>query len=217
MKSGNSIVLAVLLSFLWCAQAVGSNQGLHNPGIRAFHEATELYQAGAYDQAFDKYVNSARWGNKLSQFNIGTMYYNGVGRGRDAARAWAWIRLSAEREYPQLVMAEQEIWQELDETEKRRAERILRSELLPEYGDEVTLPAVRRYMDQRHRSATGSRRGGAAGSNALLVHPRDDVKQSGETYYRDDAWSVDAWLAQERAWFAELMEAGEPIVQFEER
>ncbi len=205
----------ILILLICCQISIATGQSVHNPGVRLFHEATGLYQAEHYSRAFEKYEKSSSWGNKLSQFNIGTMYYNGIGRSQDRARAWAWIALSAERGYPQLVAARQEIRSELDQADRRRAERIYQSELLPAYGDEKVLPRVRRYMDRRYRSATGSRRGGAPGSNSLLIHPRNDLKSSGEVYYDESDWSVDQWLEQERSWFQQLMEDGEPLVQFE--
>jgi len=209
-------ILAVLLLFGVDAWADSKLSQIENPGVRSFNEATALYQEERYRAALEKYRESARWGNKLSQFNIGTMYYNGIGVARDLARSWAWIRLSAEREYPQFVAVEREILAEMNETSRRLGEQILENELLPEYGDAVALPTVRQFMNRRYRAATGSRLGGTSGSNPVLVHPRDGIQSIGDVYYSDTVWQLDRWLESERAWFEEMMESGEPLTEFKE-
>ncbi len=211
-----SAVFFLLLILPVSAVDAGSQSRDYNPGLKAYVEATRHYESGDYDSAYQGYRQSARWGNKLSQFNIGTMYYNGIGVSRDPARAWAWIELSAEREYPQLVHAADEIWRELDDNEQQRAQRIHDEELVPEYADAATLPRTKRFVNRRYRSATGSRLGGVAGSNPLLVQPRDHPQSIGDVYYREDEWRVERWLEQEAAWFEQMMEAGEPVGEFEE-
>lgn len=211
-----SAVFFLLLIVPVSAVDAGSGSRDYNPGLKAYVEATRYYESGDYDSAYQGYRQSARWGNKLSQFNIGTMYYNGIGVSRDPARAWAWIELSAEREYPQLVHAADEIWRELDDSEKQRAQRIHDEELVPEYADAATLPRTKRFVNRRYRSATGSRLGGVAASNPLLVQPRDHQQSIGDVYYREDEWRVERWLEKEAAWFEQMMEAGEPVGEFEE-
>lgn len=212
-------ILLVVLLFVTAPFSLvhaGSGSRDYNPGLEAYVEATRHYEAGDFSNAYQRYQQSARWGNKLSQFNIGTMYYNGIGMARDPARAWAWIELSAEREYPQLVRAASEIWGELDDNARQRAQRILDEELEPEYADAVALPRTQRFVTRRYRSATGSRLGGSAASNPLLVQPRDHPHTVGDVYYREDDWRVERWLEQEAAWFEQMMEAGEPVAEFEE-
>jgi uncharacterized protein len=214
MKIFPAVLLFLLLSFSTVHAGSGSRD--YNPGLKAYVEATRLYESAEYTSAYQRYQQSARWGNKLSQFNIGTMYYNGIGVARDPARSWAWIELSAERSYPQLVQAASEIWGELDDNARQRAKRILEEELKPEYADAVALPRTQRFVNRRYRSATGSRLGGGAASNPLLVQPRDHPHTVGDVYYREDEWRVDRWLEQEAAWFEQMMQAGEPVAEFEE-
>jgi hypothetical protein len=215
MRLSIALVLALFLGSPVSANPVGPAG--QNPGLSLYHEAVRHYQNGNHAQAFEDYEESAHWGNKLSQFNLGTMYYNGVHVSRDPARAWAWVKLAAERGYQQLIDMEQAIWSELDATDRDRAERILERELLPEYGDAAALPRMERFVNRRYRSATGSRLGGVAGSNPVLVQPRDQVQATGDVYYRDDNWRVERWLEQEAAWFDAMMNAGEPVTGFEEQ
>ena len=209
------VALALFLGSIVDANAKGSAG--HNPGLALYHEAVRHYQNNDYSQAFEDYEESAHWGNKLSQFNLGTMYYNGVHVSRDSARAWAWIKLAAERGYPQLVEMEKAIWTELDDTQRARAERVFESELQPEYGDDVALPRMERFVNRRYRSATGSRLGGVAGSNPVFVQPRDQIQSTGDVYYGEDNWRVERWLEQEAAWFNDMMNADEPVTRFEDQ
>jgi len=216
MKTWQTLVMISLL--LWSAQAVLARDMPdpgHNPGMAAYMDATAHYEARRFDAAYDQYIEAAGWGNKLAQFNLGTMHYNGIGAARDVARAWAWIELSAERQYPQLRAAAREVWSELDAVEQSRAQRIYQSELLPKYGDEATLPRAKRYVSRRYRAATGSRLGGS-GSNTLLVQPSDDIQSVGDVYYDEDGWRVERWLEAEKEWFERMMSQGVPIAEFEE-
>jgi len=208
-------LIAVLICPLAGASPTGSAG--HNPGLQLYHEAVRHFQEGDHAQAFEDYEESAHWGNKLSQFNLGTMYYNGTHVSRDPARAWAWIKLAAERGYEQLVDMERAIWEELDAGEQARAQRILDRELLPDYGDASALPRMERFVNRRYRAATGSRLGGVAGSNPVWVQPRDQVQSTGDVYYGEENWRVDRWLEQEAAWFDSMMEAGEPVTRFEDQ
>jgi TPR repeat protein len=210
------LIALVALALLATLSHAGPDTSRHNPGLHAYVEATRLYERAEYSEAYRTYRQSARWGNKLSQFNIGTMYYNGIGVSRDAARAWAWIELSAERGYPQLVNAADEIWRELDEQGRERARRVLTSELQPQYADAVALPRTQRYVNRRYRAATGSRLGGGAPSNPLLIQPRDDHTTIGDVFYDPNAWHLERWLEQEAAWFERMMETGEPVAEFED-
>lgn len=215
MRLSFALVLALFLSSAVSANPTGPAG--QNPGLALYQEAVRHYQNGDHAQSFETYEESAHWGNKLSQFNLGTMYYNGVHVSRDPARAWAWIKLASERGYQQLIEMEQAIWAELDDGQRTRAERILEAELIPVYSDEFALPRMERFVSRRYRSATGSRLGGVAGSNPVFVQPRDQVQSMGDVYYGDDNWRVERWLEQEAAWFDDMMNAGEPVTRFEEQ
>lgn len=215
MRRFTVFLSALLIASVVCAAPTGPAG--QNPGLQLYYEAVRHYENRNHAQAFEDYEESAHWGNKLSQFNLGTMYYNGIHVGRDPARAWAWIKMAAERGYQQLIDMEEAIWDELDDAQRTRAERILERELLPEYGDAVALPRMERFVNRRYRSATGSRLGGVAGSNPVWVQPRDQVQSTGDVYYGEENWRVDRWLEQEAAWFEEMMNAGEPVTQFEDQ
>lgn len=59
----------------------------HTPGYRHYNEAMRSYRAGHYPSAKSRFKVAARWGDKLSQFNLGVMNYQGQGVPADAVRA----------------------------------------------------------------------------------------------------------------------------------
>ncbi len=157
----------------------------HTPGGDFLNEGTRDYRAGNYGRALGNFRRAARWAEKLAQHNIGVMYYHGQGLDQNLPRALAWFRLSAERQYPQMVEMVDHVESELDEEQIARAETILEEELLPEYGDEVAVPRTARRMDRERRRATGSRTGAIG---ALTVIDRSGQTRSGRDFYDDDKW-----------------------------
>lgn len=209
----------VALALLAAAQAPAQvRPQITNPGVEAFFNATAYYERGRYREAHRRYLQSAEWGNKLSQFNLGTMYYNGLGVGPDKPRAWAWVKLSAERDYPQLVAAADEIWRELSQAERAQAQRIYENELIPKYGDGFALPRTAAHMQRRFREATGSRMGGSSSTSTTVQSPDSggNLLTPAEIYYDRDVWKMDRYLEQEEAWFHRMMDTGVPIAEFEE-
>ena len=97
------------------------------------------------------------------------MHLRGEGTDFDPVQAWAWLELSAERGYPSMVEAANELFDLLDEEQRRQARRLLDQELMPEYGDAVAVPRAQVEMDRRRRQSTGSRVGGRAMLGMLRV------------------------------------------------
>lgn len=181
---------------------------LDHPGMRAFYAADSYYRAERYEPALRYYLQASAWGHKASQFNVGAMYFNGHGVDKDRATAWAWFELAAEREYPQMVDVAGNTWAELGEEERRKA--LARLELLrSEYADEITLPRLKRSIDRRNRSATGSRLPGA-GSSPVLVISSQGWTLTADSLYGDRLVEVDGLIAADKAWLNSL---AQPRVQ----
>lgn len=178
-----------------------------NPSLEAYVQASSLYESGQHQLAYEQFMVAARWGNKLAQFNLGTMHQNGHGVSRDPARAWAWVKLASERDYGQLVAIADALYAQLDAGDKARGTRIFNDELKPQLGDAVVLPAVQRYLDRQYRLATGSRLGGT-GSTPLIVQPKDELQSVGDIYYAQDRFKVASWLTEEKRWFEAMTQSG---------
>ncbi len=187
--------MAILYSPYLCAQPMPH---LDNPAQRLYLKADRHYRAGYFDLALYNFRKSAAWGNKISQYNVGTMYYNGIGVEPDLAVAWAWFELAAERDYSVMVQTAKETYRELSKEQKRRAKAILEEELWPRYSDEVTLPRLDRHLDRHRRSATGSRLGGP-GSSPVVIYGANGHIGLGDTFYDQSNWSASEFVAREKA------------------
>lgn len=196
-----------LLILIWLtplasqAQSLDPTASINEPGLRLHVKGARHYLGGNDRMALHYFTESARWGNKVSQFMLGSMYLNGRAGKPDRPRAWAWIELAAERGYRQMISAGEQIWREMSEAEREAAQRIHRDELLPEFGDADALPRTERHMRQRHRQATGSRLPGT-GSSPVIIQDFDGWStRSGDTYYDSRDWSIDLIIQREREWF----------------
>ncbi|GAB4176756.1 MAG: hypothetical protein Kow0020_12690 [Wenzhouxiangellaceae bacterium] len=179
------------------AEGIDYPDAEHTPGYRLTQEAARSLENGFYYDARHKFQEAARWADKVAQFNLGVMYYQGLGIDRDPALAWAWFALAAERDYPHMVEMRNALWAELDTAQRTQAERHLEA-LRPEYGDEAAIPRTRAFMERKRRETTGSRTGFTG--FLKVVDPSGRVRD-GESYYRDEAWDLDAIIAAEKAMF----------------
>lgn len=195
-----SIALGALLAVL--PPVASSQGGSHEnaPGTVLHDAGNRAYEDGMYREALQMFKASARWADKLSQFNLGVMHYKGQGTTTDPATAWAWFELAAERGYPQMVETADSLWADLDDDERVKAEAIL-AELLPVYGDEVAVERTARYMEREKRKMTGSRTGFIG---ALVVHTRDGKHHDGESFYAEERWDYRRLIELEARIFDEL-------------
>ena len=82
----NRYLLSVLLASVWSTHA-----------LAGFDEGVAAYQAGNLPLAVKEFRSAADKGDANSQFNIGLMYEQGIGVGKDEREAVAWYRKAAEQ------------------------------------------------------------------------------------------------------------------------
>ena len=196
------MLYCVLLSALLFPSAWGQADDIsfaeHTPGYRHYNEAMASYRAGQYPSAKYKFKVAARWGDKLSQFNLGVMNYHGQGTPQNPARAWAWTTLAAERGYPMMLDMADQMYQSLSRAQRREGRAILENELKPEFGDEVAVERAAAHMRRERRRATGSRTGAIG---ALTIIDPSGRSRSGREFYRAEAWDFHQVLAAEAQLF----------------
>jgi len=178
------LVGALLTSSAW-AQSDDISFAEHTPGYRHYTQAMASYRSGQYYSAKDKFKVAARWGDKLSQFNLGVMNYHGQGTPQNPARAWAWTKLAAERGYPKMLDMADQMYRGLSRAQRREARAILENELKPEFGDEVAIERTVARMERERRRATGSRTGAIG---ALTIIEPSGRTRTGREFYRAEAW-----------------------------
>lgn len=206
MKTSITLLLTAALLFSVTAQArpVTGNTHQHAPGTLAHDDGNRAYRDGMYREALMKYVESAYWADKLSQYNLGVMHYHGEGVERDAAMAWAWFELAAERRYPQMVEAAEAVWKELDDDARERA-RGIHAELLPKYGDAVALERTAKVMEREWRNRTGTRVGADTGNLQVMDRTMPmGMSEPGHKFYAKERWDYDQIVAIEKQIFENL-------------
>lgn len=200
------IAAALLIgSFVLAATPVVANDGWsyaeHTPGYRLMGEAAKFYESGWYHSARSRYFAAAWWADKLAQFNVGVMYLHGQGVERDLARGLAWLKVAAERGYPDMVTAVEQVQLRLNEDQLARAQAIFESELLPDYGDEVAIERTAVRMERERRRATGSRTG-FVGNLTVIDHT--GASRSGEDFYAEEKWDFRQIVSLETRLFQAL-------------
>jgi len=166
----------------------------HTPSAYPMERARRAYRAGWHFSAYHHYLSAARWADKFAQFNVGVMYLRGEGVDFDPVRGWAWIKLSAERGYPDMVRMADELYAMLDGPQREQARSIYERELLPEYGDEVRIPFTAERMERNRRRATGSRLGSR---NFLRIVDSSGRTRDGDEFYDPAKWDFRNIVAYE--------------------
>lgn len=115
------------------------------PG-KYFEQKAQFYLKNKdYRAALQMFELSGFWADKVAQYNVGIMYYSGVGVPVDKPRGAAWLSIAAQAHEDLAERARQVAYAGLSDSEKRRADEIAR-ELDVKYGDSVALPrALARY------------------------------------------------------------------------
>lgn len=140
-----------------------------------------------YAGALNAYLRSAYWGDKVAQYNLGEIYFHGMGDiTADPARGVAWFGIAAEEHEPDYDKALVSAYKTLTPAERKRADGLF-TKLQAVYGDKLTLARATRvfeddYHSERAESATteddpntytfsisGYDPGGAAANEAALM------------------------------------------------
>jgi hypothetical protein len=119
---------------------------------------------GVPRRAMEHWKQSAYWGHKVAQYNLGLMYFKGVGTNRNRVRGLAWLQLSAERGDLPLQHAAAWARTKMSPGDIAQAERLMRDELAPRYADAVALPRAMAQWRTDSRMTTGSHLGYVIGN-----------------------------------------------------
>jgi len=193
---------------------LGVGYSEHIPSAWEMRQGRQDYVAGNFTGAFWHYMNAAVWADKFAQYNIGVMYVRGEGVEFDPVRGWAWLELAAERGYPEMVLAADDLYPMLDEAQQREGRRILEKELLPDYGDAVRIKPTARRMERERRQATGTRTGSKAALSALRVYDGSGVSRRGDEFYDPAKWDFERIVRFETQFMRDIANAGATLGEF---
>ena len=149
------------------------------PG-KYFEQKAQFYLKNRqYRAALEMFELSGFWADKISQYNAGLMYYNGIGVPVDKARGVAWLRVAAQGHEELAERALQVAQAEIGADERARADAIF-DQLDEKYGDRYTLPRALAQYDQDIAMLTGSHLGHVIGP--LSVQEVGDLPTTGEDF-----------------------------------
>lgn len=171
------------------------NYAINTPSWRPMAEGLRSYRSGGYKRAFAKFRFASNWANKHAQAWVGWMYLLGQGVEKDVPRAYAWLKLAAERGYPSFVDDVEALSGAMDKVALAHGELILNQELLPNLGDEVAIRRTSREMWSEKMKVTGSRVGYSGRLQG--VEHTELGRFQGEVFYAADRWDFERVVAFE--------------------
>jgi len=178
-----------------------------HPDLLYRQRGLKAYKKGRYSEALFNFKLAAKYADKPSQGMVAEMLWKGEGAAVDRARAYAWIDLAAERNYPSLVISREKMWSMLSEAERKKAV-VLGEPIYEVYGDAVAKPRMEAALVQAKRnSVTGSRLGFvtvldiANNDPIAIAHNNGIPGYEGEFFYQDKLWEpAEYWKWQDAAW-----------------
>jgi len=161
-----------------------------------FEQKAQFYLKNRqYRAAVEMFELSAFWADKVSQYNAGLMYYNGIGVAVDKARGLAWLRVAAQGHETLAERALEVAQRESSADERARAEQLF-AQLDAKYGDRYTLPRALALFAQDSAMLTGSHLGHVIGP--LSVQQAGDLPTTGEDFAQRIGAQRDQLISQIR-------------------
>ena len=155
-----------------------------HPDLRLRLLALEKYRAGKLEDAFRYFRRAAYYADKPSQGMVAEMLWEGRGTPRDAALAYAWMDVAAERGYLGFLSLRERYWDALGQAERERALRE-GAGIYAEYGDEVAEPRLNAALRRGQRSVAGSRTG-FVGAVSIYIEGYGEIPAS--QYFAPKYW-----------------------------
>ncbi|WHZ19406.1 MAG: hypothetical protein OJF55_001555 [Rhodanobacteraceae bacterium] len=128
------------------------------PGVKFYYDGMTAYQHKDYEHAAYMLKVAASWAYKPAEYNLGIMYFRGMGVPVNRPLGTAWMFLAAERDTSEYVYARHLMVSDLDSAERTEAYALLQ-QLEKTYGDKVALRRAKVQWTHTKSSITGSRVG----------------------------------------------------------
>lgn len=168
-RRGAASVACLLACCCWCTAAVaGKFDSSHRetasdpvrdylPGKYYERIALDAMRRKDYAGAVSAYTNAAYWADTVAEYNLGEIYFHGMGSiPADPARGVAWFGIAAEEHKPDYDAALVAAYKTLSPEERQRADGIWKT-LQAVYGGKLTLArATRAFEHDYHAQRAGS-------------------------------------------------------------
>ena len=180
----------------------GMRAAFNDPPGRLFPGKYFEYKAGFYlkkkdyREAVRLYELAGFWANKIAQYNVGIMYYNGIGIPQDKVRGVAWLGVAAESHDDLADSALQVAYASLTPDE-RAAANALWKQLDADYGNAVAIPrALKNFKAQMAETASGSHAGYlAANVGVYETGPNNGTRLAGSDYLERQQGEADKLIS----------------------
>ena len=171
----------------------------YHPDLFGEFAGMRRYTHHDYKGAMKYFEIGAYYADKLSQLSIGLMYMNGEGVRKDPVKAYAWLSIAAERDYPEFVATRDQLKASLTPEQLAEGER-QRQQLAKRYGDAIAKPRMASQLHLGQMQLTGSRTGFDSGVSQLNTKPTcgDKVVVGGYETPNADCGGAAAMYAKER-------------------
>ncbi|QBB72049.1 sel1 repeat family protein [Pseudolysobacter antarcticus] len=135
-----------------------------------------------YRAAVEMFEVSGYWADKISQYNVGIMYFNGIGIPVDKVRGVAWLRVAAQTHDDLAEHTFQLASAELNAEQRTQAE-VLWQELDAKYGDKVSLRRALVRYQQDLAEVGGSHLGFVGNVTVTTAGDNGGLPEIGSVYF----------------------------------
>ncbi|RUL64178.1 sel1 repeat family protein [Dyella dinghuensis] len=143
------------------------------------------YEAGDYSGAMKDFLQAAYYADKPSQLSIGLMYLRGQGIEKDPVKAYAWVSVAAERQYPQFTATQNQVWADLDSQQRKEA-KVMQQTIAAQYGDAVAKPRMLQAIRDSKVDMTAGINYGASADvhtyNGVKICAQDNFNECSDPY-----------------------------------
>lgn len=165
-----------------------------HPDLRYRLHGMEEFKQGRYEDALKFFQRAAFYADKPSQGMVAEMLWNGQGVPKDAALAYAWMDLAAERGYAGFLGLRERYWSALSEAERQRA-LAEGAALYAKYGDEAAQPRIATVLRRERKKITGSRAGFTGNVQIYVPGPNGFEQIDGSKFFDDKYWDPKQYQA----------------------
>lgn len=141
----------------------------------------EAYHAKDWDRAFRLSSETARWGDKWSQFVLGSMYLDGLGGAEEnVLLSYGWLAAAAESDIPEFVGAAQKLYAAIPEEHKDKADQVA-AVFTRRYGLDATgVTCEKRRVTGSNRRVLDCRKSRSMSDEFILVPAWDGDSASAD-------------------------------------
>ena len=103
--------------------------GLEERDRDKFNHAFEAFTTGAYDNAYDGFVELAKGGSSISQYYLGLMYISGMGVLQDFRQAHMWLNIASSRGHKKARKQLEKLTQKMTADQLAGAQKLARQRI----------------------------------------------------------------------------------------